>query len=164
MKYIPALFLIPLILSGCQTIPLPIPNERNLEQGTKNLENLVHYSTNSGFNLFYTYPFEFSDLEKPDVLSGVIVKLGYENNCIYFQYGPHKAVPLLPYGVSSWDEKNHTLKYFNAIYKVGDTIKSGGAIFPKSEINGYTSNGFKTTPSETCDLQKILVLHGLPEL
>lgn len=163
MKRLYAFMFLPLGLAACQTTLEPDPAPTTVVKKIQDQKPLVHYPTNSGTNLFYTYPFKLSDLEKVEVLENVKVQLNYDEGCIYFQYGRHKAVPLLPYGVSSWDENNKTLKYFNAIYKVGDTIDGSGTLTSKANPNGYVSNGFRTTPSDKCDLEKMLVLFGLPE-
>ena len=153
----------PLLLTACQTTLEADPTSVTFSNEAQSLKPLVHYATSSGTDLFYTYPFKFSDLEEIEILENVKVQLKYEEGCIYFQYGPHKAIPLLPYGVSSWDNNNKTLKYFNVVYKVGDTIDSGGTMTSKENPNGYVSNGFKTNPSNKCDLEKMLVLFGLPK-
>lgn len=151
------------LLTACQVITSPSKDMKVAKDYSQSTMPLVHYSSTSGQGLFYTYPFNFSDLNESEILQGVNVQLKYENECIYFQYGPHKAVPLLPYGVSSWDKKNQTLKYFNVIYQVGDTISAGGTLTSKDNPNGYILKGLKTTPSDKCNLDKILVLFGLPD-
>ena len=162
--FLSCFILLSLMLVACQNKVNHVFNDSTASLQINKSINTKHYSTSDGRDLFYTYPFEFSDLDETEVLSSIIVKLSYEKGCIYLDYGPYKASPLLPYGVSSWDENNKTLKYFNATYRVGDTIETGGYLFPESEGNGYTTDGFKTTPSSVCKLNNIIVLHGLPVL
>ena len=105
--------LIPLamLLTACQNLSAPQPDLSQTIKIEQHSEPLIHYRTSGNESLFYTYPFEFSDLDKSDVMNEVNVRLAYEEGCVYLYYGPYKTIPVLPNGQASWDDKNKTLKY-----------------------------------------------------
>ena len=125
-------------------------------------EPLIHYRTSGNESLFYTYPFEFSDLDKSDVMDEVNVRLAYEEGCVYLYYGPYKTIPFLPNGQASWADKNKRLKYFNIVYKVGDIIESGGYKLRPSDQERYAKEGFVNQASSRCDVKEMMRLSGLP--
>ena len=103
--------LIPLavLLTACQSTSLSQPDLSQTTKAEQHSEPLIHYPSWSSESLFYTYPFEFSDLDKIDVMDEVNVRLAYEEGCVYLYYGPNKTIPFLPNGQASWDDKNKTL-------------------------------------------------------
>ena len=158
------MMLIPLamLLAACQSLSAPQPDLSQTIKVEQHLEPLLHYPSWSSESLFYTYPFEFSDLDKSDVMNEVNVRLAYEEGCVYLYYGPYKTIPFLPNGQASWDDKNKTLKYFNVVYEVGDIIESGGYKLRPSDRERYAKEGFANQASSRCDVKDMMRLSGLP--
>ena len=158
------MMLIPLamLLAACQSLSAPQPDLSQTIKVEQHLEPLLHYPSWSSESLFYTYPFEFSDLDKIDVMDEVNVRLAYEEGCVYLYYGPNKTIPFLPNGQASWDDKNKTLKYFNVVYEVGDIIESGGYKLRPSDRERYAKEGFANQASSRCDVKEMMMLSGLP--
>ena len=158
------MMLIPLamLLVACQSLSAPQPDLSQTIKVEQHLEPLLHYPSWSSESLFYTYPFEFSDLDKIDVLDEVNVRLAYEEGCVYLYYGPNKTIPFLPNGQASWDDKNKTLKYFNVVYEVGDIIESGGFILAPWHRERYAKEGFANQAPSRCDVKEMTMLSGLP--
>ena len=151
-----------MLLTACQNTSLSQPDLSQTIKVEQHSEPLVHYRTSGNESLFYTYPFEFSDLDKSDVMDEVNVRLAYEEGCVYLYYGPYKTIPFLPNGQASWDDKNKTLKYFNVIYEVGDIIESGGFILAPWHRERYAKEGFVNQASSRCDVKDMMRLSGLP--
>ena len=158
------MMLIPLamLLAACQSLSAPQPDSSQTIKVEQHLEPLLHYRTSGNESLFYTYPFEFSDLDKSDVMNEVNVRLAYEEGCVYLYYGPYKTIPVLPNGQASWDDKNKTLKYFNVVYEVGDIIESGGHKLRPSDRERYAKEGFVNQAPSRCDVKEMMMLSGLP--
>lgn len=158
------IMLIPLamILVACQSTSLPQPDLSQTIKVKQHSEPLIHYRTSGHESLFYTYAFEFSDLDKIDVMDQVNVRIAYEEGCVYLYYGPYKTIPFLPNGQASWDDKNKTLKYFNVVYEVGDIIESGGYKLRPSDRERYAKEGFVNQASSRCDVKEMMRLSGLP--
>jgi len=156
--------LIPLavLLAACQSTSVPQPDLSQTVKIEQHSKPLLHYPSWSSESLFYTYPFEFSDLDKIDVLDEVNVRLAYEEGCVYLYYGPYKTIPFLPNGQASWDDKNKTLKYFNVVYEVGDIIESGGYKLRPSDRERYAEEGFANQASSRCDVKDMMRLSDLP--
>jgi|GEM_PF-2225982 len=158
------MMLIPLamLLAACQNTSLSQPDLSQTIKVEQHSEPLLHYRTSGNESLFYTYPFEFSDLDKSDVMNEVNVRLAYEEGCVYLYYGPYKTIPFLPNGQASWDDKNKTLKYFNVVYEVGDIIESGGYKLRPSDRERYAEEGFANQASSRCDVKDMMRLSDLP--
>lgn len=158
------MMLIPLavLLTACQSTSLSRLDSSQTIKVEQHSKPLMHCPTSGGEKLFYTYPFEFSDLDKIDVMDQVNVQLAYEEGCVYLYYGPNKTIPFLPNGQASWDDKNKTLKYFNVIYEVGDIIESGGYKLRSSDRERYAKDGFVNQASSRCDVKEMTMLSGLP--
>ena len=151
-----------MLLTACQNLSAPQPDLSQTIKIEQHSEPLIHYRTSGNESLFYTYPFEFSDLDKIDVMDEVNVRLAYEEGCVYLHYGPYKTIPVLPNGQASWDDKNKTLKYFNVVYEVGDIIESGGFILAPWHRERYAKEGFVNQASSRCDVKEMMMLSGLP--
>ena len=158
------MILVPLavLLTACQSTSLSRPDSNQTSKVEQYSEPLIHYRTSGNESLFYTYPFEFSDLDKIDVMDQVNVRLAYEEGCVYLYYGTNKTIPFLPNGQASWDDKNKTLKYFNVVYEVGDIIESGGYKLRSSDRERYAEEGFVNQASSRCDVKEMTMLSGLP--
>ena len=151
-----------MLLTACQNLSAPQPDLSQTIKIEQHSEPLIHYRTSGNESLFYTYPFEFSDLDKSDVMNEVNVRLAYEEGCVYLYYGPYKTIPVLPNGQASWDDKNKTLKYFNVVYEVGDIIESGGYKLRPSDRERYAKEGFANQASSRCDVKDMMRLSDLP--
>jgi hypothetical protein len=151
-----------MLLAACQNTSLSQPDLSQTIKVEQHSEPLLHYRTSGNESLFYTYPFEFSDLDKSDVMNEVNVRLAYEEGCVYLYYGPYKTIPFLPNGQASWDDKNKTLKYFNVVYEVGDIIESGGYKLRPSDRERYAEEGFANQASSRCDVKDMMRLSDLP--
>ncbi len=151
-----------MLLAACQSTSLSQPDLSQIIKVEQHSDSLIHYPSWSSESLFYTYPFEFSDLDKIDVMDEVNVRLAYEEGCVYLYYGPNKTIPFLPNGQASWDDKNKTLKYFNVVYEVGDIIESGGYKLRPSDRERYAKEGFVNQAPSRCDVKEMTMLSGLP--
>lgn len=122
-------------------------------------EIVRHNFTSRGESLFYTYPFEYSDLGEVGLLSGISRILTVEDGCLYLLDGNEKTLPIFPAG-TTWDKDNQTLKYFNKIYQVGDTIHAGG--FSLNLQQEKESKKYLTKATIGCEVSKMTWVQGLP--
>ena len=149
------MMLIPLamLLAACQSLSAPQPDSSQTIKVEQHLEPLLHYRTSGNESLFYTYPFEFSDLDKSDVVNEVNVRLAYEEGCVYLYYGPG-IKPFLFYrmvkqaGMTKIKRSN-----IYVVYEVGDIIESGGYKLRPSDRERYAKEGFANQASSRCDVK-----------
>lgn len=67
--------------------------------------------------------------------SGISGRFAWEDNCLVFiAINGFKATPLLPYGITQWDETSKTLTIENTSIKMGEFIDTNGT-FSKNTLN-----------------------------
>lgn len=121
-------------------------NEMTIQNNGSNNILSKNYSTDRLFDInkhYISSNVKYYDYKKYDdqgktlsvSASGISGQFFWENNCLVFiTVDGSKATPLLPYGITRWDDTSKTLTIENTPVKMGELIETNGT-FSKNILN-----------------------------